>query len=64
MERRGKLMDREEYIFGIDVGGTKIAAGLVKQDGEIILSKKIAADTFRPQGILYQLQELIPDPSQ
>jgi glucokinase len=35
------LSDIEQYAIGIDVGGTKIAAGLVSSDGTILQQKRI-----------------------
>lgn len=36
------------YRIGIDLGGTNVKAGLVKEDGEIVIKSKIRSDVSRP----------------
>ncbi|MFW6281995.1 MAG: ROK family protein, partial [bacterium] len=52
-------MDINELIIGIDIGGTKIAAGLVNKKGDIIEKKKVSTDLSGEKAILYQVKDII-----
>lgn len=39
-------MPNKQYAIGIDVGGTKIAAGLVSSDGEVLQKKRVPTQAY------------------
>ena len=52
-------MEKDEVIIGIDVGGTKIAAGIVNNKGEIIQQERIPTDLSEEDAVLYQLEKIV-----
>lgn len=52
-------MSREPLILGVDVGGTRMAAGLVAPDGTVVTSRSVATDRLGPDRALDNLLDLI-----
>ncbi|MBM7618454.1 glucokinase [Bacillus tianshenii] len=50
-----------KFSIGVDIGGTKIAAGVVSTYGEVLLKKTVATPKFSRVAILDLLQKLIED---
>jgi len=46
----------QEFIIGVDIGGTKIATGLVSKEGK--LKQKVVVPTFAPRGLNVSLNQV------
>jgi glucokinase len=49
----------KEYSIGIDIGGTKILAGIVSRSGKVIYRETIPTPRENREGIFYRLHQLI-----
>lgn len=54
-------MEGKEYVLGVDVGGTKIAVGLVSRDGEIGRSHRYPMDRSDQEHTLRSIRDAIED---
>ena len=52
----------EQYVIGIDVGGTNIKAGAVDYQGNIIASLRVLSEASSgPEAILSKLESIVRD---
>ena len=55
----------DEYVIGIDLGGTKLLAGLIDREGVVVERKVRATDTSSEEAVLAQIEiaveELVND---
>jgi glucokinase len=51
----------KKFSIGVDIGGTKIAAGVVSNFGEVLFKKMAATPKFSREDILVLLKKLIED---
>ena len=49
----------ESYTIGVDIGGTKIAVGVVSADGELVDSKRKSTPVRDPDAVLEVIVELV-----
>ena len=49
------MLRKKQYFIGMDVGGTKIAAGLVTPQGKILLRKKMSVPLNAQSAVLGQM---------
>ncbi|WP_369070371.1 ROK family protein [Kineococcus terrestris] len=49
------------HVLGIDIGGTKIAAGLVGEDGELTAAREVPTDAHDPAAVARALDVLVDD---
>lgn len=54
-------MEGKEYVLGVDVGGTKIAVGLVSRDGEIVRSRRYPMDRTNQESTLRSIRGAVQD---
>jgi glucokinase len=52
---------KQDVSIGIDIGGTKIAGGLVTNKGEVLYKQTVPTATEGKEHIIFQLQQLIND---
>ena len=52
-------MEKNEVIIGIDVGGTKIAAGIINQKGKILNQERLPTNVSDEDAVLYQLENIV-----
>ncbi|CAG9621144.1 ROK family protein [Sutcliffiella rhizosphaerae] len=50
-----------EYSIGVDIGGTKIAAGVVKTDGEVVFKKIVETPRIGRKEILQVLRNILEE---
>ncbi|QOY37131.1 ROK family protein [Anaerobacillus isosaccharinicus] len=53
-----------EYSIGVDIGGTKILAGIVSRGGEVLYKQKVPTPKMGRNDILQELKELIENLTQ
>lgn len=60
MTRGGVVAEQgESYTVGVDIGGTKIAVGVVSRDGELVDSKRKSTPVRDPDAVLEVIVELV-----
>ena len=55
------MATEQAHVLGIDIGGTKIAAGLVSADGEVVGEREVPTDPHDPAEVARALTGLLDD---